>query len=211
MNGTSGSRARGFGLLGPKPLRAPTLFYGIVCPVTPIVLAALGELSGAAAAASWFVGLVGWTLFEYAFHRWAQHSRRLRPLLRHWDDHGLHHAEPYNPQHFVYALHESLPPAAILTGLFILVAPSVAAGVSAAAGLSCGYLVNEWVHFASHSPELCEGRPWLARWAAHHARHHWERGDAFYGFITRFWDRLFGTCPPNRPCDIRAEDDGEER
>jgi sterol desaturase/sphingolipid hydroxylase (fatty acid hydroxylase superfamily) len=206
----------GFGRLGPEQLRAPTLFYGLVCPGAPIVLVALGALSGAAAAASWFAGLAGWTLFEYAFHRWAQHSRRLRPWLVRWDDHGRHHAEPHDPDYFVYALHESLPPAAVLTGIAVLVAPSVAAGLSAAAGLAFGYLVNEWVHFASHSPALCTGRPWLARWAAHHARHHWERGDAFYGFITSFWDRLLGTCPAprarpprasSRPSDARS---GEE-
>lgn len=148
------------------------------------------------AALAWFAAGVGaWTFFEYAFHRWVQHHRPMPEWYHRYDDHAAHHADPDDPEGHVFALPYTLPIALPMAISSALAGPSA---IAAVAGWLLGYTLYECVHYASHVEPLRAGRPWLARWAENHRRRHWERGNAYYGFVTTFWDRLLGTYPPPR-------------
>jgi dihydroceramide fatty acyl 2-hydroxylase len=175
-------------------LRAPLIAYGPFAVVAPVL--AWGSLSVVGTTVWWLGGFAFWTLFEYAVHRWVQHSPRIRPWVRRWDDHTVHHANPDDPEGFVSMLGETLPIAVVISGLTCAAAPTVAAALAWLAGFCAGYLAYEWIHCAAHLPELHRGRPWLARWSENHLRHHWERANTSYGFMTSTWDRLLGTYPP---------------
>lgn len=185
-------------------LRAPFAAYGPLVLGAPIGLVATGFLSAGRTALYWFGGFFFWSFFEYAVHRFIQHSPRIRRYIRRWDDHAVHHARANDPEGFVNSLGESLPIAAVMGGLFIAVTPSWATGLTALAGFLAGYLLYDWLHCASHLTELHADRPWLARWSLNHLRHHWERANAYYGFTTSLWDRLLGTHPPPRDSTPRA-------
>lgn len=192
-------------------LRTPLWAYGPFVLGAPIVAAA-SSLPIGRTALYFGGGFCFWSLFEYAVHRYIQHSPRIRRYIRRWDDHAVHHAEADDPEGFVNSLGESVPIAVIMQGLFIAALPSWAAAVSCGAGFLLGYLVYEWIHCASHLQELHGARPWLARWSLNHRRHHWERASAYYGFTSSLFDRLLGThpsprSPSSRRVDARAQGD----
>lgn len=183
-------------------LRAPLIVYGPIVVLAPIA-ASITSRSIVKIAGLFVAGFVFWSFFEYAVHRFIQHSPRLRPYIRRWDDHGVHHAQPNDPEGYVSSLGETLPIAGVLLGLFIVAAGSLSGGVTLLAGFLFGYLIYDWIHCASHLPELHEKRPWLTRWSSNHLRHHWERANAYYGFTTSLWDRLLGTYPAPKKSSLR--------
>lgn len=123
------------------------------------VLLARGSLSVVATTLWWLGGFGFWTLFEYAVHGWVQHSPRIRPWIRRWNDHAIHHPNPDDPEGFVSTLGETLPLAVVICGLTYAAAPTFAAALAWQAGFCAGYLVHEWIHCASHLPELHRGAP----------------------------------------------------
>ena len=186
-------------------LRTPLLVYGPFALGAPIVIAAI-TLPILTTALYWLSGFASWSFFEYAVHRWVQHSPRIRRFIRRWDDHAVHHAQADDPEGFVSSIGETLPIAVVMLGIFVTATPSLSAGLSGMSGFLAGYLVYDWIHCASHLPALHENRPWLARWSINLLRHHWERANAYYGFTTSFWDRLLGTYPPPKsPFPRRTE------
>jgi sterol desaturase/sphingolipid hydroxylase (fatty acid hydroxylase superfamily) len=196
-------------------LRAQLIAYGPFALGTPIAVAWTSSLAIGQIARFFAFGFVFWSFFEYAVHRFIQHSPRIRRYIRRWDDHAGHHAEADDPAGFVSPLAESLPIAVVMLVLFVGIAPSWAAGVTGMAGFLLGYLMYDWIHCASHISELHADRPWLARWSLNHLRHHWERANAYYGFTSSLWDRLLGTYPspkgPSpRPIQRQAQSGGAQ-
>jgi sterol desaturase/sphingolipid hydroxylase (fatty acid hydroxylase superfamily) len=196
-------------------LRAPLIAYGPFVVGAPVAASVI-SLSASTTALLFAGGFCSWSFFEYAVHRFIQHSPRIRRYIRRWDDHAEHHAEADDPEGFVNSLSESVPIAVIMQGLFLAVLPSWAAGISFGAGFLFAYLVYEWIHCASHLQELHRDRPWLAAWSLNHRRHHWERANAYYGFTTSLWDRLLGThpaprSPSSRRVDVRARGEDTRR
>jgi cyclopropane-fatty-acyl-phospholipid synthase len=147
----------------------------------------LGQVSSDVAAAMLWcaVGLAGYSLIEYVFHRWVLHG-----LLTH--NHELHHLDPFAPHAMPFC-----------TGLSahttVLMALSLCIGVDLALcitlGSSIGYVIYGQLH------ELIHRDPGLARRLTprlyrHHMLHHrpGSGGDEHnFGVLTTVWDRLFGT------------------
>lgn len=155
----------------------PFLLFGMV----------LGQVSLdiMAATLSCAVGLFGYSLIEYVFHRWALHG-----LLRR--DHQQHHLEPFAPLAMPFSTGLSAH-----TG--VLVVLSLWSGLDLAIcitlGSSIGYALYGHLHELIHrDPSLA--RQLTPRLYRHHMLHHRTAsgGDEFnFGVLTTFWDRLFGT------------------
>lgn len=150
--------------------------------ITPPITLALAYVSitrgfGPLWVAAFAVGVLGWTLYEYSFHRWGLHEMA---VLR--DVHALHHR---NQRDYI-AIH---PLATIATyaafwALF---------GIHSSAlmvGFSTGYIAYSVLHTAFHySGLIADHCPKLkGRHVAHHRFH-----GVNYGVTTGLWDRVFGT------------------
>lgn len=132
-------------------------------------------------------GLAGWTLAEYALHRFVLHG--LQPFKR-W--HALHHAQP---QAFIAT------PTLLTSGLFglLVVLPAwwLFALWSASAlvlGVGLGYLGYILTHHAVHHAHGAS--PWLRRHKRWHALHHRQGAMACYGVSLPLWDHLLGSARP---------------
>ena len=147
----------------------------------------LGQVSSDIMAAMFWcaAGLVGYSLIEYAFHRWILHALLTR-------EHDLHHQEPFAPHAMPFS-----------TGLAVhtamLVVLSLCAGLDLALlvtlGTSIGYALYGQLHELMHSdPSLA--RRMMPQLYRHHMLHH-RNGSAGaernFGVLTTFWDRLLGT------------------
>ncbi len=190
----------------PAAYRLDFQLYGAVC--TGLALALLvasppgiGWLLCACVAA----GLAGWTLVEYAVHRFVLHG--MQPFKR-W--HADHHRRPT-------ALIGS--PTVLSGSLFLGLAASPAwwlvgqwPAMALMLGLLSGYLAYGLTHHATHHDVrgFRRARPWMAQrkrlHALHHHAHHANRGGTVliggqrtshyvgnYGVSVALWDRVFGT------------------
>jgi sterol desaturase/sphingolipid hydroxylase (fatty acid hydroxylase superfamily) len=156
-------------------------YYADFFITPPITLALLIASARHGISALWFeeiaAGLLGWTLYEYAIHRWILH--------RVWffrDMHELHHER----QRDYIAVHP------IIT---ILIYGSLwaAFGFSSSAlmiGFSVGYIVYAVSHTAFHYATINKGH-WLYGLKMRHAAHH--RSDCCFGITTSLWDKIFNT------------------
>jgi len=153
------------------------------------VLAREGALS---VAAQVMVGLSGWTLFEYALHRWAMHCR-IRKVweLLHKEHHQMR--QMYNAEHRL--LHPFVP-LLLCGGALVLLLRGSGSGAAVVLGYWVGYAAYELIHWAHHDERLSGV---FSRWeyyrhrAATHRDHHFRHPRANYGFTTQFWDHVFGT------------------
>lgn len=130
------------------------------------------------------LGLVLWTLLEYALHRFVLHA--IEPF-KGW--HDQHHAEPKANIGTPTALSLLL----IVAGIFL---PAIAVGgVSLGGGLALGVLIGyglyTWMHHGEH--HWRNDYRWFRRLKRSHAIHHHKCSHCNYGVTTSLWDRLFGT------------------
>jgi len=133
------------------------------------------------------LGLAGWTVIEYAMHRFVLHG--LRPFSR-W--HAQHHERPTaligTPTIVSATLIAALVfvPALRLAGLWRACALTL--------GVTAGYLVYAIAHHATHHWRA--GSAWLRRRKRWHAlHHHLVDSPVCYGVTTSFWDHVFGSIP----------------
>ena len=151
--------------------------------ITPPLTLALAVVSLRTTFSAWWVpefaaGLLAWTAYEYAVHRWVSHGM---PVLRHL--HWLHH----RAQRDYIALHP-----AITIVLYALLWMTFGLRSSAAAiGFSTGYVAYAALHTAFHYTRIREHHPLYAA-RRRHVIHH-RTGDRCYGVTTGVWDALLGT------------------
>lgn len=175
----------------------PVYFYTalVVCliAVTP------GENS------SWYydllfisLGVLSWTLIEYALHRFIFHysarSEFGKKLV--YAAHLSHHENPRATNRLFSSLLLSLPIATGYVLLVRIVTGSWHAAAFAFAGLSAGYFCYEWLHFQAHHrrPRLRVFR-YLRKY---HLLHHYQTPEQHFGVTTPLLDVIFGTFRPVR-------------
>jgi sterol desaturase/sphingolipid hydroxylase (fatty acid hydroxylase superfamily) len=173
-------------------------FY--VYPMAAFVLATYAvatlPLRGLAAWAAWFVvGLVLWTLVEYAIHRIVLHH------VGYFDHmHEVHHHSPTEMVGTPVWLS-----AAILVG--VLAPLWLAGGTRFAGGLGTGLIIGYFwymvVHHATHHWTLDHGSYFYAA-KRRHALHHHVCPDQNFGVTTDFWDIVLGTAYRGRN-KVRAQ------
>jgi cyclopropane-fatty-acyl-phospholipid synthase len=141
-------------------------------------------ISRAELAAYALAGFAGWTLVEYAMHRFVLHG--LDPFRR-W--HALHHERPTarigTPtvlSMLVFVVFAFLP-ASLLAGPW--------RGGAITLGLVAGYFAYALVHHGTHhwSARIA----WFNRRKRWHALHHHGKHPSCFGVTTGIWDRVFGT------------------
>ena len=153
------------------------------------------EKSIGAMAITYISAFIFWTLFEYLGHRFAYHmddkgSDRMKRFAERY--HGIHHDYPQDKERLI------MPPlvwtilVSILLGISCLIGGTL--GFSFMAGLLTGYLGYIFVHYQIHSSHPPR---WLKSQMLHHAKHHFQYENKAFGVSTPFWDRVFGTMPPD--------------
>ena len=158
-------------------------FYGAACLALLGSIAALAPMQTWGLLAGWaLLGLLTWTVLEYALHRFVLHG--LQPFSR-W--HSEHHRRPE-------ALISTPTPvsASLFLGLVYLPALFALGPWPAAAltlGLLVGYLWYSTVHHAIHHWTL--DTAWLRQRKRWHAQHHHVYPVSGYGVTTRVWDNMF--------------------
>ncbi len=192
----------------------PWVPHAIFLPVVGLALAAAFRAESLARVGGWVaVGLLIWTLLEYAIHRGIFHppqwieddTRRVvgglapgaavlpaLPTLRHkfyFIVHGVHHDYPNDSTRLVMPPSVSIPLATLFylafAGLFGATAPAVFAGFIA------GYLVYDTIHYVVHH---ASGRFALVRaLKRRHFRHHYADSSRDFGVSSPLWDLILGT------------------
>jgi sterol desaturase/sphingolipid hydroxylase (fatty acid hydroxylase superfamily) len=175
----------------------PPLIY---LPVIGYLLVrAIGHenLSVAAVAGVFALGILAWSLSEYLLHRFLFHlepdshwGRRLHFII-----HGVHHDFPHDPMRLVMPPSVSIPLAIAFWLLFrAVLGPAWA--LPAFAGFLLGYLVYDMGHYHMHH-HRSRNRLSLAL-RRYHYRHHFQQSDRGFGVTTPLWDRVFRTSPLTR-------------
>lgn len=149
-------------------------------------------------------GWVLWTFFEYCFHRWLLHHMRTRPLrILFWNLlHREHHLyrRMRDPDHHGVHLAITLPITSLLC-FGVLKESRQAAAPAILAGWLLGYCVYEALHWLFHANRpnraLLSVRV-VARLRDAHEIHHLVNASRHYGFVSMFWDRVFGTSLPSQ-------------
>ena len=177
--------------------------FSHVHPVTPLVIflpviaymlyLAVGQrgLSIGATAGLFALGIVIWTLVEYAMHRYVFHYEPRSGLGKklHFLVHGMHHDYPQDASRLVAPPAFSLPLALVFYGLFLGVFGRLAP--AAFAGFLFGYVCYDTIHFATHHFSMKRGVGlWLKQY---HMRHHYKDDHNGYGVSSPLWDYVFRT------------------
>jgi sterol desaturase/sphingolipid hydroxylase (fatty acid hydroxylase superfamily) len=135
-------------------------------------------------AAAFVLGCIGWTLVEYAIHRWVYHAVPFFDKL-----HDAHHQEPKG----MIGAPSFLSVAAIFVVFYLpLYFASHAFAGGFTSGILLGYVGYMLVHHASHHWRLKPGRM-LYRLRMNHMVHHYRGEEGNYGIVTSFWDHVFST------------------
>ena len=136
-------------------------------------------------------GVVVWSLFEYAMHRFAFHWSSSVPLIRGtvFVLHGNHHVSSNDPLRNLMPPVVSIPIASVVWGLCILaLGPQ---GTWLFLGFIGGYVLYDLIHFGCHQWPM-KGR--LASMIKrHHMRHHHCNEAGNFAITTPVWDKLFGS------------------
>lgn len=161
--------------------------------------AATGMTAGALLAAH-VLGLLAWTLVEYALHRFVFHFAPLHPpawlhrLL--FLAHGIHHVQPWDKSRLLMPPGVSLPLAVLFYWLFTLgvawcASPAWLSPIFGA--FLAGYLAYDLLHYATHHLPMTGmlGR----RLKRHHLLHHYVTPGMRFGVSSTLWDLVLRTLP----------------
>jgi sterol desaturase/sphingolipid hydroxylase (fatty acid hydroxylase superfamily) len=164
------------------PVIVFTLYYGHVYRSIPALTETGFFLSG----------LLTWTLFEYAIHRFLFHylaeSRRGKKII--YAIHGVHHQYPRDKER----LFMPPVPSIIIASVFFLFFYNLM-GVNSLGffpGFILGYLIYGSMHFAIHA--YAPPRFLKALWRNHHL-HHYKCPDKGFGVSSVLWDVVFRSMP----------------
>jgi sterol desaturase/sphingolipid hydroxylase (fatty acid hydroxylase superfamily) len=150
------------------------------------------------------VGILIWTLLEYALHRFVFHVQipirnpRLREIVN--SSHLTHHALPRDPSkvlvHPSYGAIISL----ILYGLLFALLGSAFSAAGVMTGIWLGFLYYESVHYRVHFSLSPSG--FIALQRRTHFYHHFTNNKRCFGVTSPLWDYVFGTTAGNSPSDV---------
>ncbi len=129
------------------------------------------------------IGLVSWSLIEYAMHRFVFHG--IEPFRR---LHAEHHQRPQA----LIATPTAL--SAILVVLIFFLPATLLGSIWLGGGLTLGVITGYFAYGVTHHA-VHHWRPrgaWMRQRKRLHAIHH-HTPDRHYGVTTSLWDRLFGS------------------
>jgi sterol desaturase/sphingolipid hydroxylase (fatty acid hydroxylase superfamily) len=142
------------------------------------------------------LGLLIWSLFEYAMHRFLFHWNTRWAVLRSvvFVMHGNHHVDVDDPYRNMMPPIISVPVSAAIWALCLFaLGPS---GSLLYLGFGIGYVLYDSVHYACHQFPMRRGL--LRHLRRHHIRHHYAKRDGNYAITAIPWDWVFGTRIPSK-------------
>ena len=173
-------------------LFSPGAFATVWLGVLALALCAgWGKAGVLASIALVLMGLLFWTLFEYAMHRFIFHLK-LKSRFGQWLiflTHGNHHDDPGDRYRNIMPPIVSLGVLGTCWALFLLICGPV--GSLVFLGFATGYVVYDGVHYACHQFPMRS--PLLRQLKRHHIRHHYAKQEGNYAITAIFWDRMFRT------------------
>jgi sterol desaturase/sphingolipid hydroxylase (fatty acid hydroxylase superfamily) len=169
--------------------RAFTMIWAML--LSGVVIVGWGTASARVSIGLVALGLLIWTLFEYAMHRflfhWETQSKIFKSVV--FITHGNHHVDPNDPYRNMMPPIISVPVSAAIWGLLVLaIGP---AGSVVFLGFAVGYVLYDSVHYACHQFPMRRGV--LRHLRRHHIRHHHARVDGNYAITAILWDWVFRT------------------
>ena len=139
------------------------------------------------------VGLLMWSLLEYALHRfffhWSPQNRKIKRILQQL--HCDHHGDSRNPDKILVRPAYSLPVSGLLGGGFYAVTGSFFVATGLLVGVWTGFLYYELVHYRLHRSTRANG--WLQHQRRGHFYHHFVDRHHCFGVTSPLWDLIFGT------------------
>lgn len=183
-------------------------------PFTPIITYAFFALMQLGLVAIWsppalihilvlFIGgLLCWTLVEYLFHRFIFHLSATREPYKSILDvlHLKHHAHPNKVEYVTAHALYSIPIYLFFLGIFWMISGRWAHALLLSAGLSVGYAIYEWTHYAAHHVQ--PKTAWGLFLKKYHLMHHYRDSDNYFGVTSTFWDIIFRTKPAPDPARL---------
>lgn len=174
-------------------LAPPWLPYLVVGPLAVAMIAdGVVALDVGTLALLLALGLLSWSLVEYAMHRFLFHaparSEAARVVL--FVVHGHHHEWPDDPDRVAATPIQFGSLALLLYGVFSLALPVMQAH-AAFGGAMVGYLAYEAAHYYAHHGRARHGL--LGALRRYHMRHHHEDPRARWGIGSPLWDHVFRT------------------
>ena len=144
------------------------------------------------------VGIFGWTLLEYALHRFLFHIQiplpnpQLRDIVN--GSHMLHHASPRDPSKVLVHPLYGLVVSAILYSLIFGLLRDAFSAAGIMTGIWIGFLYYEAVHYRVHFSLRESG--FVKRQRRAHFYHHFTNNKRCFGVTSSLWDYVFGTTVP---------------
>ncbi|NDG83668.1 MAG: fatty acid hydroxylase [Proteobacteria bacterium] len=171
----------------------PSVPFIVWVPVVAYQLAvATGLLSIGSIALAFALGVVFWTLTEYAMHRYVFHFKATTKAGQYlvFLFHGIHHDDPEDPTRLV------MPPVVsiVLGALFYALFTATLGPVNTRpffAGFISGYLVYDYIHFATH--HFRPRTAWGKALKENHMKHHYLKKGGKWGVSSPLWDHVFGS------------------
>jgi 4-hydroxysphinganine ceramide fatty acyl 2-hydroxylase len=137
-----------------------------------------------------FSGVLFWTLFEYALHRYVFHFEPEDRFLKriHFLIHGIHHAYPRDSRRLVMPPSVSIP---LSLGIYWICTKIFTPNTLPPffAGFLFGYLCYDMVHYGIHNLNITN-KFWMTI-KKHHYRHHYSDKTHGFGVSSPLWDLIF--------------------
>jgi sterol desaturase/sphingolipid hydroxylase (fatty acid hydroxylase superfamily) len=178
-------------------------YFSHIHPATPIVVftpviayfqyLAFKDLGVVAAVVAFFLGILIWTLTEYAIHRWAFHYHPTSAIGKkiHFLVHGIHHDYPRDSTRLVMPLLVSVPLATAFYFFYAAIFGAYNDGIFA--GFIAGYVAYDSIHYATHHMKMTSGFGQFLK--NYHLKHHYQDPHTAYGVSNPLWDYVFKTTP----------------
>lgn len=174
-------------------LYKPIIFYTVVLAVMNTAVCLGGSPMAARTAVFVLLGLLTWSLYEYATHRWVLHRvpREQGFNLPGNLTHLRHHDDPQSLARLNVQLSESIPVCVIYCLVAFLITRDFADTTHLYTGLIAGYFFYEYLDYQAHHG-LARGR-FINYFRKYHLLHHHYDAKVRYGVTSPLCDLLFGT------------------
>jgi len=181
-------------------LKSSVFFYGSIIAILIFNALVVKHLPWITFIIVFGFALFFWTLAEYLLHRYLFHWLSDNKVLKrfHFIVHGSHHQYPRDTERIVMPPLPGLILIVILFTIFYLLFSLLGIVYYLWAffpGFLFGYLLYSFLHRAIHVIKSPKRFKYLWK---HHTFHHYKYPNKAFGVSTLFWDRLFGTMPPDK-------------
>jgi sterol desaturase/sphingolipid hydroxylase (fatty acid hydroxylase superfamily) len=159
--------------------------------------AIVNDISAAAFAGYFILGVFVWSATEYVLHRYLFHymPKSEWGLRIHFIFHGVHHDYPRDSKRLVMVPSVSIPLAALFYFLFSLFLSKVNL-YAFFPGFILGYLAYDMTHYAIHHANFKSS--FWKKIKQHHMLHHYDDPSKGYGVSSVLWDKILDSDFPKK-------------